>query len=472
MKTSTATGRLPVWIDPRHLLVTGLVALACVLQAGAAHAAQATLSKEDQACLECHDKVGFKQDLGNGETRSLHVSTQAYLASMHKETSCEDCHDNLDAKTHGKEKVALKPKRDLSQAMQQSCRTCHKAKYKQYDDSIHASLVKEGSREAPLCSNCHDPHTLKSVKLVEPIANTPCATCHDEIYKAYAADVHGQERSAKGKAAPICADCHRAHDVKAASLGDGAKDACLACHKTAEAEHRDWLPNVGLHFEAISCAACHSPNAQRRVNLRLYDGKAQRRIIDKSGVPRFELVRASAGEPASLGLDERAVLSLLREFNRDDAEGDTVLRGRLELRSGVDAHRIADKSRALKDCRNCHQKDAAPFQSVVLSIAGPDGRPLRHGVQKDVLSSLTALESVRGFYAIGSTRIKLLDQLLVMVVLGSLSVPIVHMAVKRMTQSMRERRLAEQQAAARAQAASAAPAPTAGAAAGDDARNA
>jgi hypothetical protein len=90
---------------------------------------------------------------------------------------------------------------------------------------------------------------------------------------------------------------------------------------------------------------------------------------------------------------------------------------------------------------------------VTLTIAGPDGRPLRHGIQKEVLNSLTSMESVRGFYAIGSTRIKLLDTLLVMVVLGAICVPLGHMTVKRLFKSVREKLEAER-AATRSQAAS------------------
>jgi hypothetical protein len=124
--------------------------------------------------------------------------------------------------------------------------------------------------------------------------------------------------------------------------------------------------------------------------------------------------------------------------------------------SGVEAHQLSDKSKAIKDCDTCHKKGAEPFQSVTLTIAGPDGRPLRHGVQNDVLNSLMSVDSVRGFYVIGSTRIKLLDILLVLVVLGALAVPIAHMTVKRLFKNMREKLEAERvatQAQAKRQAA-------------------
>jgi cell division protein FtsL len=77
-------------------------------------------------------------------------------------------------------------------------------------------------------------------------------------------------------------------------------------------------------------------------------------------------------------------------------------------------------------------------------------------VQKDVLNSILSVDSVRGFYVIGSTRIKLLDILLVLVVLGAMSVPLAHMSVKRLFKNMREKLEAERlaaQAEARRQAA-------------------
>jgi hypothetical protein len=247
---------------------------------------------------------------------------------------------------------------------------------------------------------------------------------------------------AKGKTAPICADCHKSHDVKAASLGDGIKDSCLSCHKNAVAQHKDWLPNAALHFEAISCPVCHAPAAKRRVNLRLYDNAAKRQVSEKTGVPLFDK-RTDAADLQNVGLDERALLSLLREFNQGGVPGNTVLRGRLEVSSGIEAHQLTEKSKAIKDCDTCHKAGAEAFQSVSLTVAAPDGRPLRHGVQKEVLSSLQATESVRGFYAIGSTRIKLLDYALILVFLAGIGGPLAHMTIKWLFRRVREKHVAE-----------------------------
>ncbi|MCK9387891.1 MAG: cytochrome c3 family protein [Sulfuritalea sp.] len=443
MNSTWIVGRLSPAATDKKLILACTLTLFLFIPGITAHAEEDGLSTETKACLKCHDKEGQEKTLENNEKLSLHVSTKAFMESMHKKTDCEDCHSGIDAKKHGKEKASIKSKREFTLGLKESCRDCHKKNFKTYEDGLHAALVKEGNDKAPLCSDCHNSHTLRSVKILEPIATTPCAKCHEDIFKAYSKDVHGLERVAKGKAAPICADCHKTHDIKAASFGDGVKDACLSCHKNADMEHKDWLPNAARHFEAISCPVCHAPTSQRRVNLRLYDGLAKRQLSEKTGVPQFEK-RTGAADTNNAGLDERALWSLLKEFNQDSGGGNTLLRGRLEVRSGIEAHQISEKSKAIKDCKICHQKGAEPFQSVTLTIAGPDGMPLRHGVQKDVLNSLQSMESVRGFYAIGSTRIKLLDTVLVLVVLAGIGGPLAHMTIKWLFRKARQRREAEQ----------------------------
>jgi cytochrome c553 len=434
----------------KSLVVTGVILCQFFMQ-GVAHAEDDDLSSETTACLKCHDKKGEEKTLDNHEKLSLYVSTKAFKESMHGQTDCEDCHSDIDAITHGKTKTSIESKRAYTLSMGESCRECHKKPFKSYEDGLHAALVKAGDDKAPLCSDCHNSHTLRSVKIIGPIEETPCAKCHEDIFKAYAKDVHGLERVAKGKAAPICASCHKTHDVKAASFGDGIKDSCLGCHKDASSQHKDWLPNAERHFEAISCPVCHAPGAQRRVNLRLYDNVAKQQLSEKMGVPLFDK-RTDAADSKDVGLDEMALWSLLAEFNQDGGTKNTVLRGRLEVRTGVEAHQLSEKAKAIKDCDTCHRRGAEPFQSVTLTIAGPDGRPIRHGVQKDVLNSLAAMESVRGFYAIGSTRIKLLDYALVAVLIAGLGGPLGHMTIKRLFRRTREKRLAEQHGAESTQA--------------------
>ena len=429
----------------RWLLGLGLA----LLVAGSASAvATDKLSKEDLACLHCHDQPGQRVKLANGEVLSLHVAMQDYAQSVHYGTACEDCHADVDAKTHGKGTPAFKSQRGLALSMADSCRSCHKKKFVQYEDSVHAAMVRQGDTRAPLCSSCHNPHTTRPFRQLAAVDTTPCANCHQDMARAIGNDVHGSQRATPGRQIPLCADCHQAHAIKAAAQGDSVRDACLSCHKGATATHATWLPNTDRHFSAIACPVCHAPGAPRRLALRLVDRKVNGQLAEKSGVPRFTRLTDSA-DPLERGLDERALFSLLKEFDREGAGKATSLQGRLELRNNLQAHQLTAKDSAVRDCKTCHQAGAEPFQVVTLTIVGPDGRALRHGVRSEVLRSAASIESVRGFYAIGSNRIRLLDQMLVVVVAGALSLPLGHLTLKRITRRLRQRLQAESSAGAK-----------------------
>lgn len=431
------------------LLTSGIFCLSMFFVMPPAVAKEASLSSDDQACQKCHDgKKEILKTTEAGESLSMMISTQAFLASMHNDTSCTDCHDDLDEKTHGKVAVPIKSKRAYRLSFKDSCTVCHKKNMAQFKDSVHAAMVADGNDKAPTCSDCHDPHTLKSVKLIEPIANVPCAACHKEIFKAYSQDVHGLDRVAHGKEAPLCANCHSAHSIKAASLAtSGIKEACLSCHKDAADKHLAWLPNSKLHFEVVSCPVCHNPTAKRRVNLRLVDSVSGKQIMEKKGESQFEQM-TKAADASQSGLAGSELRSFLKQFNQANPGTKAILSGRLEVREGVENHQISEKEKALKDCKVCHESGAMPFQSVILTMAGSDGRPLRHVVNREVLNSVTALDMIRGFYTIGSSRLSVLDYLLVLVLLGVLCVPIAHLTAHRLFKTKRDQLNAERARAA------------------------
>ena len=66
---------------------------------------------------------------------------------------------------------------------------------------------------------------------------------------------------------------------------------------------------------------------------------------------------------------------------------------------------------------------------MTISLVGPDGRRVDYGANADVLNSAFSLESVSGFYAIGGTRIEVLDILLILAVLGGLGIVIGHLTL-------------------------------------------
>src|SRR5512140_2893973 len=131
-----------------------VAALAISLWGIAAHAAipkDAGLSKEDQACLECHAKPSLEKTLANGEKLSLVISAKGFAQSVHASGGCEGCHSEIDLGEHAKEPKAIASKRANSLERMETCRDCHKKTVKLYEDSVHSALVRSGSEKAPLC---------------------------------------------------------------------------------------------------------------------------------------------------------------------------------------------------------------------------------------------------------------------------------------------------------------------------------
>ena len=151
------------------------------------------------------------------------------------------------------------------------------------------------------------------------------------------------------------------------------------------------------------------------LDLRLYDSVTKEWVTEKEGSPLFEQLAKSADADGN-GLDAGELRNLLRKINRNAAVSRT-LRGRVELRNAVEAHRLADKTRAIRACDSCHRYGSEPFQSVTVSVTGPDGRPVRYPAQKEILGSALAVQSLPEFYAIGGTRSRVLDALFALALL-------------------------------------------------------
>jgi len=381
---------------PFHLALAAAAASLLLLVPGTAPAANesAGLSDDDLACLKCHDRRGFEQKLADGKPRALYVSTEKFAASVHRKDGCAACHseteDDCEKKKPGER--AFKTRREHSVGLMKGCIDCHKGSVLAYEDSVHAALLKKPGDKADktaLCSDCHGSHT-------------------EQFFEAA---------------------------IK-----------CESCHKESVKEHRDWLPKAERHLETVACEACHAPAVPRRVNLRLYVGASP--LAVRAGVPQFQKAGGPAGAQTA-SLDSRALLGLLKELSEEGAAAKTVLRGRLELRSQEEGHRLAEKGKAIKDCAACHREGAEAFRSVMISVVGPDGKTLQAPADQKVLSSLASLDSVGGFYVLGASRIKLLDTLLLLVFVGGTAGPLTHLSLRALARRIREKRAARERGEAK-----------------------
>jgi hypothetical protein len=393
-----------------------------------AMAADDAPAKADQACLGCHGAAGMEKKLEDGDTLQLHVPAELFAKSVHGGNGCTSCHADVDIAKHPPEKNPIASARSFAVSTAQVCKTCHADKFEQWQTSVHAALVRSGNAAAPVCTDCHNPHAV--IKgTAATVDQIPCKKCHNDIYTAYLGSVHGQSRlTKKDSYAPLCSGCHSAHSVKPVSIGSleqGPEGSCLGCHAGVLEAHQQWLPNAALHFEVVSCPACHVPNAQRKVDLMLVDSQGKAKGTEQIGVPLFEASTNSQGK----GIDAQALWNLLQTLDKSGLAGKTEVRGRLEVANGPQMHQLADKSKAVSDCHVCHQAGSQAFQSVTISLVGPAGRRVGYGANADVLNSAFSVNSVSGFYAIGGTRIKLLDILLVLAILGGVGIAVGHVVL-------------------------------------------
>jgi hypothetical protein len=391
--------------------------------------AGAALPAASQQCLICHGSPGFQTKLADGATLSLTIEADHFAPSVHGALGCTGCHADISLPSHPAAVQPIASLRAFSIAMsQQVCGTCHADQFKLWGQSVHAALVKENNPLAPVCTSCHSPHTMSKGE-ASALATVPCKTCHSTIYAAYAVSVHGVLRNGGLATAPLCFNCHGAHDVAVPSAGVGRRDVCLGCHTEAAMSHATWLPNVELHFGVVSCPVCHTPNAQRVVDLILYNSTTQQEISGPPGIPEFENM---GGAPAAMppGLDPMTLMTLLTTLNSQGVKAKTSIRGRLEVRTGVEDHQLTFAAKAISNCDTCHRKGAAAFQSVEISVAGPAGIPIHYDANQNVLSSALSLDSVGGFYAIGGSRITFLDVLFVLALFVAIGGCGVHMIAR------------------------------------------
>ncbi len=383
-------------------------------------------SASDQQCLACHGTPGFELPVADGQKLSLHIDGAHFADSVHSAIGCTGCHSDIKLDAHPAP-VPIASLRSFSISMARLCGNCHTSEFQQWDHSVHAALVRDGNPAAPVCTNCHSPHAVMK-GAAEAMDTVPCKACHGDIFAAYASSVHGQFRSQGITAAPLCFGCHGAHGIAPVTSGVDLSSTCLTCHQDAVAQHSVWLPNVALHFGVVSCPACHAPAAHRTVDLILFNSATQKQTPAPVGMPAFENLTSAPGTDA--GLSPTALVTLLTALNQPGSVGETSILGRLEVSTGVEAHRLTLSGQAISNCATCHRRGAQAFQSVAVSVAGPGGVSVHYTADKDVLSSIVTLTSIGGFYAIGGTRVGLLDILFVLAVLAAVGWSGLHLIVR------------------------------------------
>jgi cytochrome b subunit of formate dehydrogenase len=112
-----------------------------------------------------------------------------------------------------------------------------------YQQSVHGHAVAAGSEKAAVCTDCHGTHEILDAKDAKsPIFkfNVPqtCGHCHDAIAKDFQQSIHGQAIAQGNWLAPVCTDCHGIHSIKShldptspVAAQNLAQVTCARCHE-------------------------------------------------------------------------------------------------------------------------------------------------------------------------------------------------------------------------------------------------
>ncbi|KPL02036.1 MAG: hypothetical protein AMJ73_09335 [candidate division Zixibacteria bacterium SM1_73] len=159
------------------------------------------------------------------------------------------------------------------------------APYKAYMGSVHGKALAEENLGAAVCSDCHRSHDLRPAS--DPTSyvyrtNIPstCGQCHFSEEEEYSEDTHGRGVQRGVTEAPVCTDCHNDHAIKSSAdktsptfPANISKVTCNRCHSSERiiekyglvsqrvTTYLDTYHGVGSRAgdtTTASCVSCHT----------------------------------------------------------------------------------------------------------------------------------------------------------------------------------------------------------------------
>ncbi len=246
---------------------------------------------------------------------------------------------------------------------------------------------------------CRDCHTSQG-----RIGDSVCIKCHEKVYNVYKGTAH-----AKGSAAN-CTDCHDPHKVKTyKELGPTERVAvCVRCHSDYKGKHR-WLPHADLHFMYLECSTCHSPLSEKgmvfKINVR--NGTGQR-DLNYDDIARVFGTKKPARDLIDVNTDRRIASSEIVPFFDSLKKGTP---GAIAINGSIVVTRIhhdySQVQKRDKVCTTCHSDDAPFYQSMYLVLPEKEGFSYMP-VKGTVLASMPASLAVN-FVLLGETKLRLSD---------------------------------------------------------------
>jgi predicted CXXCH cytochrome family protein len=224
--------RRRLWLFMATVLVMGLMGAGSVLAEG-----PPPQTGDNGACLACHNNPELSHEFASGEILPLYVDEEAFAASVHGQEglACTACHPDISDYPHPE--LLVESSRYYQLEQYRSCQRCHQEVYQQSLDSVHARELAAGNWQAPVCTDCHGAHD--TTPPAQPRSKIPftCSVCHSGIYNEYLGSVHGEALTEQGNPdVPTCIDCHGVHnqeDPRTTQFRLSSPQLCATCHADA-----------------------------------------------------------------------------------------------------------------------------------------------------------------------------------------------------------------------------------------------
>ena len=195
-----------------------------------------------------------------------------------------------------------------------------------YQESVHGRATEKGSQKAAVCTDCHGAHEILAANNAKsPIYkfNVPatCGKCHTDIDNTFMQSIHGQAIARGNAQAPVCTDCHGIHSIKShadpnspSAEQNVSMDTCARCHEGVRLSQEFGVPGnrVNSYFDsyhglaaeggsvvAANCSSCHGvhnilPSSDphstiNRANLGTTCGKCHQGVTQKFTQTRVHL---------------------------------------------------------------------------------------------------------------------------------------------------------------------------------------
>jgi len=206
-----------------------------------------------------------------------------------------------------------------------------------YQESVHGRATEKGSTKAAVCTDCHGSHGIlrandsKSTIYKFNVPET-CGKCHTAVETTFMDSTHGKAIARGNGQAPVCTDCHGIHSIKShvdpnspASEQNLSKDTCARCHQGVRLSQEFGVPGnrVSSYFDsyhglateggsvvAANCSSCHGvhnilPSSDphstiNKANLDATCGKCHKGVTQKFTLTKVHMDGAESKDTGTI----------------------------------------------------------------------------------------------------------------------------------------------------------------------------